>query len=410
VKLGEKRVWLGFLAIIIGLSAVTVTASASDDPANELKAAYIVDADTGQAVYADHADTKLPIASLSKLMTLDLVVHAVKSGQIKWTDNVPISDQVRKLAESATLSTMPMAEHDKFTVKELFAATLVGSSNSSAIALGELVGGSNAKFIQLMNEQAKRWQLEAHFVSASGLDNTDLTKYHYNLPGTSDQAQNLVSARAITMVARHLLRDDPEVITIANQAAVKVHNYRVPTSVKILKGQSEYDATVPVDGLKTGYTAKAGACLVATFKHGGHRMIATTLGGAWQYTASANLRAQVQQQERYQRIAPATIDYQIPGTSTKVKLMAKTVPRRWVNVRQPLQQTEVPVLPLKASQPNYLGKRMTVMQLRLTDPTAGTMSTVDYVTTRAQVLPGPMQLATTVKTSARIHSLRPVEY
>lgn len=396
VKLGKLwSVILGLTLVVAGLSGQAVTASASNDPANELKAAYIVDAKTGQAVYADHAETKLPIASLSKLMTLDLVVRAVKYGQIKWTDNVPISDQVQKLAGSATLSTMPMAKNEKFTVKELFAATLVGSSNSSAIALGELIGGSNAKFIKMMNKQAQRWQLDAHFVSASGLDNTDLVNYHYKLPGTSEQAQNLVSAHAITTVTRHLLQDDPAVIAIANQGSVKIHQYRVATSVKILKGQSEYDAQLPVDGLKTGYTAKAGACLVATFTQNGRRLIATTLGGAWQFSANANLRAMVKQQERYQRVAPATLNYQLPGTSTTVKLVARKNQQRWVNVKAPLQATKVAVLPVTASQSTYLGKHTKVMQLRLTDTTAGTVTTVDYEAAHAQQLPGPMQLATT---------------
>lgn len=395
VKLGKLwPVILGLMLVVAGLSGQAVTASASNDPANELKAAYIVDAKTGQAVYADRAETKLPIASLSKLMTLDLVVRAVKRGQINWTDNVPISNQVQKLAGSATLSTMPMAKNEKFTVKELFAATLVGSSNSSAIALGELVGGSNAKFIKMMNKQAQRWQLDAHFVSASGLDNTDLVNYHYKLPGTSEQAQNLVSAHAITTVARHLLQDDPAVITIANQGFVKIHKYRVATSVKILKGQSEY-AQLPVDGLKTGYTAKAGACLVATFTQNGRRLIATTLGGAWQFSANANLRAMVQQQERYQRVAPATLNYRLPGTSTTVKLVARKNQQRWVNVKAPLQATKVAVLPVTASQSTYLAKHTKVMQLRLTDPTAGTVTTVDYEAAHAQQLPGPMELATT---------------
>ena len=405
VKLGKFGLIIGLVMAVMSLGALTVTAAASQDPANELKAAYIADAKTGQALYADHAETKLPIASLSKLMTLDLVVRAVKRGQIKWTDNVPISDQVQKLAGSSTLSTMPMAKHEKFTVAELFAATLVGSSNSSAIALGELVGGSNAQFIQLMNKQADRWQLAAHFVSASGLDNTDLSRYHYQLPGTSDSAQNLVSAHAITTVARHLLVDDPGVIAIANQGSVKIHQYRVATSVKILKGQSQYDAHLPVDGLKTGYTAKAGACLVTTFTQHGRRLIATTLGGAWQYSANANLRSMVQQQAQYQRVAPATMTTQLPGTTTKLKLIAATNQRRWVNVRTPLQQTKVALWPLKPGQPNYVAKHRPVLQLRLTDQSAGTVTTVNYVTTHAQKLTDPMSAATTARTTGPTNKL-----
>jgi len=386
--------------VLLGLGAVCALgwsrpAMAKTSQADEVKAAYIVDAKSGQAIYADRADEKLPIASLSKLMTLYLVVHAVKNGQLRWTDNVPISHEVRKLAESATLSTMPMGKNEKFTVRELFAATLVGSSNSSAIALGELVGGSNAKFIQLMNKQAQIWRLDAEFVSASGLDNTDLTTYHYNLPGTSDQAQNLVSARAVSTIAQKLLAADPEVISIANHGSIKVHQHRVATSVQILKGQPYYDAEAPVDGLKTGYTAQAGDCLVATFKHDGRRLIATTLGGTWKYSANANFRLMVQRQEHYRQVVPKTIDYQIPGTTTKVTLVAKNGVKRWDNTKRPVQRKEVAVWPLHRDRPNYLPAGQTVMQYRLTDTTSGAVTTVDYVTPKAKVLLGPLHLATT---------------
>ncbi|KLD60043.1 hypothetical protein WP50_13425, partial [Lactiplantibacillus plantarum] len=111
-----------------------------------------------------------------------------------WTDAVPIRKNVRKMATSATLSVMPMPAKETFTVRELFAATLVGSSNSGAIALGEYVAGSNDKFIKLMNQQASKWHLDASFISASGLDNTDLKNYDLKIKGTSDQDQNLVKS------------------------------------------------------------------------------------------------------------------------------------------------------------------------------------------------------------------------
>ncbi|MDQ7937021.1 serine hydrolase [Lactiplantibacillus sp. WILCCON 0030] len=400
-RLWGTVLWLGLALIVWGQWPLRATAAT--DPATEVKAAYVVDANSGQAIYADHADKKLPIASLSKLMTLYLVTQAVRKGQVKWTDNVPISADVRKLAASPTLSTMPMAKDEKFTVKELFAATLVGSSNSSAIALGELIGGSNAKFIQLMNQQAARWQLAAHFVSASGLDNTDLIRYHYNLPGTSNQAQNLVSARAITTVARQLIKDYPAVIDIANHGSIKIHRYRVATLVQILKGQKHYDAAVPVDGLKTGYTAQAGACLVATFKQGGRRLIATTLGGTWKYTANAKLRLQTQQQERYHNVAPATMKYRLPGTQTTLKLVAKSSVKRWENVQQPFRQTQTAAVPVQRQQVNYLAANTTVMRLRLTDPNSGTVTTVAYVSPKAQMIPGPMQQV--AKATATKHQL-----
>ncbi|MFC6179923.1 D-alanyl-D-alanine carboxypeptidase family protein [Lactiplantibacillus daowaiensis] len=387
---------MSLLAVmVVSLGALSVTGQAKTSKANQVKAAYIIDAKTGQAVYAQNADKKLPIASLSKLMTLYLVETAIKEGKIKWTDNVPIKSNVRKMATSSTLSTMPMAKKYQFTVRQLFAATLVGSSNSSAIALGEYVGGSNAKFIAMMNAQAKKWDLEANFVSASGLDNTDLTTYQLNLKGTSDTAQNLVSAKAITIVAQHLVNEYPDIVKVSNQSAVKIHGYRVPTSVLILKGQSYYDARVKVDGLKTGYTDQAGGCLVATFHQNGRRMIATTLGSKWKFTANNNLRLMLKQQEVYHQVAPTTVNYRVPGTKTTLSLVAASTTSAWENQKQPLQATQQLAVSLLKNRPNYLAARTPVMRLRLTDPLSGTTTTIQYVTPTAVTIGGPMQWATT---------------
>ncbi|CAM3251696.1 D-alanyl-D-alanine carboxypeptidase family protein [Lactiplantibacillus plajomi] len=398
IKFGGQLVALAL--VLIGGLALPQRGLAAKK-ADQVKAAYVVDAKSGQAVYAQNADEKLPIASLSKLMTLYLVEQAIEQKKISWDDQVPIAKNVRKMATSATLSVMPMPAKEKFTVRELFEATLVGSSNSGAIALGEYVAGSNAAFIKRMNAQAHKWRLAATFVSASGLDNTDLVNYDLNLKGTSDQAQNMVSAKAITTVARHLIDKYPHVITIANQQKVKIHKYTVPTSVQIIKGQKFYDPRVPADGLKTGYTNQAGACLVATFKQNGRRMIATTLGAEWKFTANQNIRLMLKGQEHYRSVVPKTIDYQIPGTKNKVRLVTNNRTTMWENQRQPMTVTREAVWPLRATQPNYLAAKTAVLKLHLTNPQSGETKTVTYRTPAAQTLLGPITWAmTTPKATA----------
>lgn len=391
----QRLVWgLVLTATVSGVLSCNVAAHATSSKADEVKAAYVMDAKSGQVVYAQNADQKLPIASLSKLMTLYLVERAIEHGQIKWTDAVPIRKNVHKMATSATLSVMPMPAKETFTVRELFAATLVGSSNSGAIALGEYVAGSNDKFIKLMNQQASKWHLDASFISASGLDNTDLKNYDLKIKGTSDQDQNLVSARAVTTIAQHLIDAYPDVIQVANQRSVKIHKYTVPTSVEILKGAEYYDPRVPVDGLKTGYTNQAGACLVATYRQNGHRMIATTLGGAWQFTANNNLRLMLKTTEQYKQVVPKSINYQIPGTQTKVRLVTKYNSKLWVNSKQPITQTKIALWPLHRTAPNYLAANTAVLKLRLTDPLSGTTKEVIYRTPEALTMLGPLQWAT----------------
>jgi len=394
--LKNQLVWGLLVLASVGSSLMgTTTKARAVSDADEVKAAYVIDAKSGQAVYAQNADQKLPIASLSKLMTLYLVEQAIDQGKIKWTDTVPIDKNVRKMATSSTLSVMPMPADEKFTVKELFAATLVGSSNSGAIALGEYVGGSNAAFIRSMNRQAAKWHLDAHFISASGLDNTDLTNYDLMIKGTGEQGQNMVSARAVTTIAQHLINQYPDVIKVANNRSVKIHKYTVPTSVQILKGEEYYDAQVPVDGLKTGYTNQAGACLVATYKQNGRRMIATTLGATWKFTANNNLRLMLKHTEQYQSVAPKSIEYQIPGTTNKVHLVTNSTLVKWSNTAHPLTQTKIALWPMHHNMPNYLAADAAVVKVRLTDPLSGTSQTIVYRTPKALALDGPIQWATT---------------
>ncbi|MCW6101888.1 D-alanyl-D-alanine carboxypeptidase, partial [Lactiplantibacillus plantarum] len=160
------------------------------------------------------------------------------------------------------------------------------------------------------------------------------------------------------------------------------------------KGAEYYDPRVPVDGLKTGYTNQAGACLVATYRQNGHRMIATTLGGAWQFTANNNLRLMLKTTEQYKQVVPKSINYQIPGTQTKVRLVTKYNSKLWVNSKQPMTQTKIALWPLHRTAPNYLAANTAVLKLRLTDPLSGTAKEVIYRTPEALTMLGPLQWAT----------------
>jgi D-alanyl-D-alanine carboxypeptidase (penicillin-binding protein 5/6) len=206
----------------------------------------------------------------------------------------------------------------------------------------------------------------------------------------------------VTTIARHLINDYPDVIKVADQRSVKIHKYTVPTSVQILKGEKYYDYRVPVDGLKTGYTNQAGACLVATFRQNGRRMIATTLGGAWKFTANNNLRLMLKQTERYQQVAPKTIQYQIPGTTTKLQLETDSQTTMWQNTDHPMTQTKIELWPLHRTKPNYLAAGTAVLKLRLTDPLSGTVHNVIYRTPKALTMLGPVQWATQVKKSTTV--------
>ncbi|XIF19537.1 MAG: D-alanyl-D-alanine carboxypeptidase [Acetilactobacillus jinshanensis] len=178
------------------------------------KSVVAMDADTGQILYQRNPNQPRKVASVSKLMTLYLVEQ--KANQIHgWNQTVKAaqSPQLRKMSYDKNIGGFKFKKGHRYTVKDLFQAALIQSSNNSAIALGEWVAGNNRNFVKMMNQQAKAWHINAHFVSASGLENDDLKKYGLRITGDS-HAGNLVSAKAVAIIAQHLLAQYPNVIKL----------------------------------------------------------------------------------------------------------------------------------------------------------------------------------------------------
>ncbi len=289
--------WRGVvLALVMTiLGGIGVTAKAATVTKVPARAAFVMDATSGQVLYQQNADKKYPIASLSKLLTVYLTVKAINDGQIGWDDPVPISKDLLKLSHSYAYSSLRMKRSDTFTVRQLVAAAMIASSNSAATALGEYVAGSNGQFIQLMNQQSADWGIEAHFISSSGLDNTDLKDYNLVLPGTGEKEENLVSAKAITIVAQHLLAADPDITTISSKTETSINGTQIFNENSCLPGQAQYKKESHIDGLKTGFTENAKLCFTATYTVNGQRMIATILGGDTTFSAMNKLIKQLKQ-------------------------------------------------------------------------------------------------------------------
>lgn len=288
----RRGVLLSLVMVVLG-GGPAVGAAAKTVTKVPARAAYVMDAQSGQVLYSQNADKRYPIASLSKLLTVYLTVKAINDGKINWNDKVPISQDLLKLSHSYAYSSLRMKKGETFTVRQLVVAAMVASSNSAATALGEYVAGSNAKFIQLMNQQSTSWGIEANFISSSGLDNTDLKDYNLVLADTGKKAENLVSAKAITIVAQHLLQADPAIVQIASKKEASVNGTKIYNENTCLKGQSHYDKATNIDGLKTGYTENAKLCFTATYTVNGQRMIATILGGDTTFSAMNKLIKQL---------------------------------------------------------------------------------------------------------------------
>lgn len=253
------------------------------------KNAIAMDYTTGEAVWSKKANTARPIASVSKLMTLYLVLQKVGSGSGSWSDVVDTSSKgLIAMGQSASCGGFLFKSGHKYTVQDLYYAALLDSSNNAAIALGKWVAGSNAKFIQQMNAQAKSWDLnKASFVSASGLENSDLKAFGYAYGSAN---ANMVSAKDVALIARHLIQDYPRILTDGAIGSKTVDGQTTYNYNNLLAGRKYYQSALNVDGLKTGYTPLAGYCFVGTGqKTGKHRVITVVLHDINEFTETRSL-------------------------------------------------------------------------------------------------------------------------
>lgn len=255
------------------------------------EAAIAIDADTGKIFYKKNADTPLPIASMTKMMTLYMVLEAIQEGKITWQTPVPISEPVMLLSQDMNLSNVMLNQDDTYTVKDLYEATSIFSANAAAIALAELLGGSEANFVDQMREKLASWGIhDGTLISASGLNNEDMIGPIY--PGSAPDQENELSARDVAIIAQHLIHDFPESLETAKQPSLW---FMPETSSQIemtnwnlmLPGKPNYKEGV--DGLKTGTTEKAGACFTGTLEKDGTRLI-TVIMNAYNHPLDSGAR------------------------------------------------------------------------------------------------------------------------
>src|SRR5574341_303139 len=282
IKKNMKQVLLWFT---LGLAFLLPMVQTSQVRAEEVydtpaKAAIAIDPESGKILYAKNTTSDLGIASTTKLITAYMTLHAIKKGKLSWEDKVEMSEYAYALTQDPQASNIAVKDpSEAFTIRDLFNAAMIQSANSAAITLAEKIGGSEPKFVDLMKTQLAYWGItDAKLVNASGLNNSVLGENIY--PGSSSTDENELSAQDVAIVAQHLIADFPDVLETSQKATepfdangpskqtLATYNYMLPG----------LPATRPgVDGLKTGTTAFAGACFVATTVQNGFRIITVVL-------------------------------------------------------------------------------------------------------------------------------------
>lgn len=219
--------------------------------------AILMDVATGTVLFEKNADEKRPPASVTKVMTLLLVMEALDSGRIGWDDVVTVSEA----AAAKGGSQVYLEPGEQMTMDEMLKSVVVSSANDCATALAEHIAGSEAAFVELMNCRAAELGMNnTHFVNCTGLDDGE------------NAAEHLTTARDIAIMSRALLKHSAiKKYTTIWMDTVRGGKFGLSNTNKLVRF---YAGTT---GLKTGYTSKAGHCISASAERDGIELIAVVL-------------------------------------------------------------------------------------------------------------------------------------
>lgn len=221
------------------------------------KSAILVDFNTGKVLYSKNENEPLAMASMTKVMSMLLIMEKIDDGSLKYDDIVEISTESSSMGGSQIF----LNPGDKYKVIDLLKGVAMASANDAVVALAEKTYGSKEHFIEAMNKKAKSLGLKnTHFVNVHGLDEEG----HYS------------SAYDMSVMARELLKHEKilDFTRVYEEYLTKPDGSQI-WLVNTNKLVRFYDG---VDGLKTGFTQKAGYCLTATGKKNNLRLISVVMG------------------------------------------------------------------------------------------------------------------------------------
>ena len=236
-----------------------MTTNASNELANDSKSAILIESTTGEIVFSKDENTRRSPASMTKIMSLKIILDCYNDNRFTMDDLVTTSEYASSMGGSQIF----LSVGEKMPVKDLIKSIAIASANDACVAMAEFLCGSEAEFVRKMNDEAKKMGLKnTHFENATGLP----IQNHYT------------SAYDIALIARELINKHGDIILPITskyddyvREGTEKQFWLVNTNklVKFIDG---------VDGLKTGWTVEAGYCLTATIKKNDIRFIAVSMG------------------------------------------------------------------------------------------------------------------------------------
>ena len=225
--------------------------------AENAKSAIMIEATTGKIIFEKNSHEKLPMASMTKMMTLLLIMENIESGNLKWDEKVKASEYASSMGGSQIF----LEPGEEMTVEDLVKGICIASGNDASVAMAERIGGTEEKFVSMMNNKAKKLNLKnTNFINACGLDADNHYSSAYDM---SIIAKELVKYKKIlefTGTYEDYLRKDTN------------NSFWLVNTNKLVRYYSG------VDGLKTGFTESAGYCITTTAKKNNMRLITVVMG------------------------------------------------------------------------------------------------------------------------------------
>lgn len=225
--------------------------------ASNAKSAIMIESSTGKIIYEKNIDEQLPMASMTKMMTLLLIMENIESGNLKWDEMVTASEHAASMGGSQIF----LEVGEQMSVEDLVKGICIGSGNDAAVAMAERIGGTEAEFVKMMNKKAKNLGLvNTNFENACGLDSDN----HYS------------SAYDMAIIAKELIKYDKILeYTGTYEDYLRKNTDNSFWLVNTNKLVRYYQG---VDGLKTGYTSDSGYCITTTAKRNNLRLITVVMG------------------------------------------------------------------------------------------------------------------------------------
>ena len=251
-----KRAICVFLILVLSMLSVPVGAVDMNIPA---KSAVLMDVATGTVLYEQNPHTPLAPASVTKVMTMLLIMEAIDAGRIHWEDPVTTSES----AAAKGGSQIYLKVGETMSVTDMVKSIAVSSANDCACAMAEHLAGSETAFVELMNKRAQELGMkDTHFVNCTGLDDDDSAKDHKT------------SAYDIALMSRELLKNHPDIkkFTTIWMDTVRNGEFGLANTNKLVRF---YQGAT---GLKTGFTSQAGYCLSASALREDMELVAVVMG------------------------------------------------------------------------------------------------------------------------------------